>query len=107
MEGFWPSLSCATSFRTQYISHYTPKQSLALERRHPDIPDINEPLLRRIAQAGGGRYYRPDEARTWLASLKPTDYRIGSPGDRGAGWPDAGRFATAPAKPSWTKTRPP
>jgi hypothetical protein len=48
-------------------------QSLALERQQPEM---NETLLRRIAQAGGGAYYRPDQARTWLASLKPNDYRV-------------------------------
>ena len=50
-------------------------QSLALEKQQPEM---NEVLLKRIAAAGGGRYYQPDEARRWLASLKEGGYRVRS-----------------------------
>lgn len=50
-------------------------QSLALERQQPEM---NETLLRRIARAGGGRYYQPDEARRWLQSLQTKPFEVRS-----------------------------
>ena len=50
-------------------------QSLALEQQQPEM---NETLLRRIAQAGGGHYYQPDEARRWLQSLKTNPFEVRS-----------------------------
>jgi len=42
-------------------------QNISLERQQPEM---NEALLKRIAAAGGGQYYRPDELRRWLDSLR-------------------------------------
>lgn len=42
-------------------------QDVALELQQPEM---NERLLREIAAAGGGRYYRPHELQEWEASLK-------------------------------------
>jgi hypothetical protein len=50
-------------------------QSIALEKQQPEM---NEALLKKIAQAGGGRYYHPNELRQWLASLKANDLIVRS-----------------------------
>lgn len=41
-------------------------ESLALESQKPEL---DETLLRKIASAGGGRYYSPDELNLWVNSL--------------------------------------
>jgi hypothetical protein len=41
-------------------------ESLALERQRPEL---DEALLKRVAAAGGGHYYRPDQLRDWIKSL--------------------------------------
>src|SRR5438445_507946 len=46
-----PSAKATTSFLVQ---------SIALEKQQPEM---NEALLKKIAAAGGGAYYHPDEAR--------------------------------------------
>jgi hypothetical protein len=50
-------------------------QSIALEKQQPEM---NEALLKKVAQAGGGRYYRPNELRQWLDSLKANDLIVRS-----------------------------
>lgn len=50
-------------------------QSITLEEQQPEM---NEALLKRIAEAGGGRYYRPDELRRWIDSLPANDQTIRS-----------------------------
>jgi hypothetical protein len=41
-------------------------ESLALERQKPEL---DEALLKRVASAGGGRYYPPDTLAQWVRSL--------------------------------------
>ncbi len=50
-------------------------QSVALEKQQPEM---NEALLKKIAQAGGGKYYHPDELKQWMASLKANDLIVKS-----------------------------
>jgi len=47
----------------------------ALEQQQPEM---NESLLRKIAAAGGGHFYRPDELAAWLASLKQRQHVVRS-----------------------------
>lgn len=47
----------------------------ALEQQQPEM---NEALLRKIAAAGGGRFYRPDELGAWMASLKAREHVVHS-----------------------------
>jgi hypothetical protein len=41
-------------------------ESLALEKQRPEL-DL--PLLKKIASAGGGKYYEPDKLTEWVNSL--------------------------------------
>jgi hypothetical protein len=41
-------------------------ESLALERQRPEL---DEALLKKVAAAGGGKYYRPDQLHDWMRSL--------------------------------------
>jgi hypothetical protein len=41
-------------------------ESLALERQRPEL---DETLLKKLAAAGGGKYYAPDELLQWAKSL--------------------------------------
>ncbi|HZO90260.1 MAG TPA: hypothetical protein VFB38_18185 [Chthonomonadaceae bacterium] len=41
-------------------------ESLALEKQKPEL---DEALLKRVAAAGGGKYYQPDELLQWARSL--------------------------------------
>jgi hypothetical protein len=50
-------------------------QSVALEKQQPEM---NETLLKKIAAAGGGAYYHPDEMRKWINSLKAKDLVVTS-----------------------------
>lgn len=50
-------------------------QNIALEQQQPEM---NEPLLKQIAAAGGGRYYTPDQLRAWMDSLKAGELKIRS-----------------------------
>ncbi|MGC8668681.1 MAG: VWA domain-containing protein [Chthonomonadales bacterium] len=47
----------------------------ALEQQQPEM---NETLLKKIAAAGGGRFYRPDELASWMASLKAREHVVRS-----------------------------
>jgi hypothetical protein len=42
-------------------------ESLALERQRPEL---DETLLKKVAGAGGGKYYRPDQLATWAKTLR-------------------------------------
>ena len=44
-------------------------ESQALEKQKPEL---DETILKRVASAGGGKYYNPDELLTWAKSL-PND----------------------------------
>ncbi len=50
-------------------------QSIALESQQPEM---NEALLKKVAAAGGGQYYFPDELRKWIDSLKANDFTVRS-----------------------------
>ena len=50
-------------------------QSIALESQQPEM---NEALLQKVAAAGGGRYYFPDELRRWMDSLRANDFTVKS-----------------------------
>lgn len=41
-------------------------ESLALERQKPEL---DETLLKKVASAGGGKYYQPEEVGQWVKSL--------------------------------------
>jgi hypothetical protein len=48
-------------------------ESLALERQKPEL---DETLLRKIAAAGGGKYYQPEELREWVKSLSNNPLQV-------------------------------
>jgi hypothetical protein len=50
-------------------------ENLALELQKPEL---DEDLLRRVAAAGGGKYYRPDQIGDWIASLPDHVLRVKS-----------------------------
>jgi hypothetical protein len=50
-------------------------QTTDLEKQQPEL---NEPLLKKIAATTGGAYYHPEEIRRWLDSLKANDLTVRS-----------------------------
>ena len=50
-------------------------ESLALEKQKPEL---DEATLRKIAAAGGGKYYQPDELAQWIKSLPVTGLTVHS-----------------------------
>ena len=50
-------------------------ESLALEKQKPEL---DEPTLRKIAGAGGGKYYQPNELAAWMKSLPDNGLKIKS-----------------------------
>ncbi len=59
------SLTSPANANAKATADYT-VESLALEKQKPEL---DEPALRKIAAAGGGKYYQPNELAKWIASL--------------------------------------
>jgi hypothetical protein len=54
-------------------------ESVELEKQQPEL---NIAMLKRIAQAGGGKYYMPDQTDAWLASLKLDAQKVKSESEK-------------------------
>ncbi|GEM_PF-414344 len=61
-----PSARASTSYLVE---------SLSLERQKPELDEI---LLRKVAAAGGGKYYTPDKLNDWIKSLSNNPLKVGS-----------------------------
>ena len=68
------SLTSPANQNAKATAAYT-VESLALEKQKPEL---DEPALRKIAGAGGGKYYEPNELAAWMKSLPDNGLTIKS-----------------------------